>query len=95
MTKINKEQIAKIADLARIELTMEESLKYADDLSVIISWVESLNELDTDSVEPMMAIESAIEMREDISSEEDKSEDILKNAPEKKLNFFVVPKFVG
>ncbi len=95
MNNINKEQIEKIANLARIKLSDAEAIKYADDLSDIVSWVESLNELDTESVKPMMSVEADLKMRDDNSDDEDYSSDVLKNAPDKKLNFFVVPKFVG
>ena len=95
MNNINKEQIEKIANLARIKLSDAEAIKFADDLSDIISWVESLNELDTESVKPMMSVEADLKMRDDNSDDEDYSSDVLKNAPDKKLNFFVVPKFVG
>jgi len=95
MTNINKEQIVKIANLARIKVSEEEASQYADDLSDIVSWVESLNELDTESVKPMMSVEADLIMRDDNSDDDDYSGDVLKNSPDKKLNFFVVPKFVG
>ncbi|MBL6621863.1 MAG: Asp-tRNA(Asn)/Glu-tRNA(Gln) amidotransferase subunit GatC [Rickettsiales bacterium] len=95
MTNINKDQIVKIANLARIRVSEEESLQYADDLSDIISWVESLNKLDTESVKPMMSVESDLIMRDDDSDDNDYSSDVLKNSPDQKLNFYVVPKFVG
>lgn len=95
MTNINKDQIVKIANLARIKVSDEEALKYADDLSDIVSWVESLNELDTESVKPMMSVEDDLIMRDDNSDNNDYSNDVLKNSPDQKLNFFVVPKFVG
>ena len=93
--KIDKNTINKIARLSRIKLKDKESEDYIKDLNSILDWVEQLNEVNTDNVEPLSNISlSILPKREDISKDINSSEEILENAPEKLENFFVVPKVV-
>ena len=93
--KIDKNTINKIARLSRIKLEDKESEDYIKDLNSILDWVEQLNEVNTDKVEPLSNISSSIlPKREDISNDVNSSDEILKNAPEKLEGFFAVPKVV-
>ena len=66
-----------------------------DSLNSILDWVEQLNEVNTDNVEPLSNISSSIlPKREDISKDTNSSEEILENAPDKLEGFFAVPKVV-
>ncbi|MBT4878509.1 MAG: Asp-tRNA(Asn)/Glu-tRNA(Gln) amidotransferase subunit GatC [Alphaproteobacteria bacterium] len=94
MSKVTEDQVKKIAKLARISLANDNLLDLSENISNIVTWVESLNEIDTDNVEPMMAIENDLAMRADDIADDNISDDILANAPLSKLNFFAVPKFV-
>jgi aspartyl-tRNA(Asn)/glutamyl-tRNA(Gln) amidotransferase subunit C len=94
MTKVTTEQISKIAKLARISVANADLAKLAQDISEIVTWVDSLNEVNTDNIAPLMAMENSLEMRADEVADDNIAEDILANAPESKLNFFAVPKFV-
>ena len=93
--KIDKNTINKIARLSRIKLDDKESEDYIKDLNSILDWVEQLNEVNTDNVEPLSNVSMAeLPLREDKETAEDKSKEVLHNAPEKLENYFVVPKVV-
>ena len=93
--KIDKNTINKIARLSRIKLDGNESEDYIKDLNSILDWVEQLNEINTDNVEPLTNISSSVlPKRDDISEDINSSEEILENAPEKIEGFFSVPKVV-
>ena len=93
--KIDKNTINKIARLSRIKLEDKESDDYIKDLNHILEWVEQLNEVNTDNVEPLSNISSSsLPKREDISHDINSNEEILENAPDKLEGFFSVPKVV-
>ena len=93
--KIDKNTINKIARLSRIKLDDKESEDYIKDLNSILDWVEQLNEVNTENVEPLSNISSSIlPKREDVSKDANSSDEILKNAPDKLEGFFAVPKVV-
>ena len=95
MTEINEQQIKKIAQLSRISLSKEEEQDFAQQISKIISWVEKLEEVDTNQVEPMLAVEQDLPLREDEVKINNNSEDILKNSPKSQYDFYAVPKFIN
>ncbi len=93
--KIDKNTINKIARLSRIKLEDKESEDYIKDLNHILDWVEQLNEVNTDNVEPLSNISSStLPKREDVASDINSNEEILENAPDKLEGFFAVPKVV-
>ena len=93
--KIDKNTINKIARLSRIKLDDKESEDYINDLNSILDWVEQLNEVNTENVEPLSNISSSIlPKREDVSNDTNSSEEVLENAPDKLEGFFAVPKVV-
>ena len=93
--KINKNTINKIARLSRIKLEDKESEDYIKDLNHILNWVEQLNEINTDNVDPLSNISSyTLPQREDVSKDINSNEEILENAPDKIEGYFVVPKVV-
>mgnify|MGYP005690234749 FL=1 len=93
--KIDKNTRNKIARLSRIKLEDKESEDYIKDLNSILDWVEQLNEVNTDKVEPLNNISSSIlPKREDVSKDVNSSDEILENAPDKLEGFFAVPKVV-
>jgi len=93
--KIDKNTINKIARLSRIKLEGKESEDYIKDLNSILDWVDQLNEVNTDNVEPLSNISSSVlPKRNDISSDTNSSKEILENAPEKIEGFFSVPKVI-
>ncbi len=93
--KIDKNTTLKIAKLSRIKLEDSEIEELSAELSSILDWVEQLNEVNTDKIEPLSNVsKSKLPLREDMQTNEDKSNDVLSNAPEKLENYYVVPKVV-
>jgi len=87
---LKKEQIKKIAQLARIEISEEEAGKYSHELSDILGFVEKLNEADTEGVEPIAHITGAKNViREDkiVEYSDETKEKMINNFPEKKDRF--------
>lgn len=94
--KIDKEHIRKLAHLARLEISpsMEDDL--IKDMEQIISWVEKLDELDTEGVEPLMHMTlEQNAFREDEVAVDIQKEEALKNAPDRKEDYFRVPKVLN
>jgi aspartyl-tRNA(Asn)/glutamyl-tRNA(Gln) amidotransferase subunit C len=87
---LSKDEVKRIAQLARIEITEEEAEKYSTELSAILGFVEKLNEADTEGVEPIAHITGAKNvMREDkvVEYSDETKEGIIDNFPEKKDRF--------
>ena len=92
---ITKDTILKISNLAKISITEDETLKLQSEISSIIKWVETLNEVNTDDIEPMTnSLTNSLRMREDNVNDGNKIRDILLNSPTEDDNFFVVPKVI-
>ena len=92
---IDAETVRKVARLARIAETLDGMEPLASELSGILNWIEQLNEVDTEGVEPMTtAIAMPLPMREDEVTDGGDPARVLANAPKTKDGFFVVPKVV-
>ena len=92
---IDAATVKKVASLARIREPDDRLEALADELNGILAWIEQLNEVDTEGVEPMTsAVATKLPMREDVVSEPGDAARILANAPKSELGFFVVPKVV-
>ena len=93
--KIDKNTINKIAKLSRIKLEEKEADSLIKDLNSILDWVEQLNEVNTEKIEPLSNISlSKLPQREDIAENKNNSKEILSNAPDKLEGYFAVPKVV-
>ncbi len=92
---IDAATVRKVAKLARIREAEDRLEPLARELSDILQWIEQLNEVDTDGVEPMTSTEAArLPMREDVVTEGGDPGKVLANAPKSDRGFFVVPKVV-
>ena len=92
---INKDTIKKISKLARISVTNDETDRLEKDLNSILKFVEQLKELNTDKVEPISSVsDQDLTMNKDEVKKINGKDDILKNAPEKNSNYYVVPKVI-
>ncbi|MGM0580900.1 MAG: Asp-tRNA(Asn)/Glu-tRNA(Gln) amidotransferase subunit GatC [Bacteroidota bacterium] len=92
---INKETLEKIAHLARLEFDEKSEEKMLKDMNNMLSFVEKLQELDTENVEPLQAMSFEInQMREDKVNVHLSREKGLKNAPKKDQEYFRVPKVI-
>ena len=93
--KIDDKMISKISGLANLEFGEDEKEKIRQDLEQILTFVEKLNELDTENVEPLVYIsENRDVLREDHAEKTITTEQALLNAPEIKDNFFKVPRVI-
>lgn len=92
---IDVDTVRKVARLARIRVAEDALQPLAKELTGIMAWIEQLNEVDTDGVEPMTSCVAAkLPLREDAVTDGDKRDAILANAPKADKGFFVVPKVV-
>ena len=92
---IDAATVRKVAKLARIAVPEDRLQPLSQELSSIIAWIEQLNEVDVDGVEPMTsAVAAKLPMREDVVSDGGHVDWVLANAPRAADGFFVVPKVV-
>ncbi|MEQ1584497.1 MAG: Asp-tRNA(Asn)/Glu-tRNA(Gln) amidotransferase subunit GatC [Cyclobacteriaceae bacterium] len=90
---IDKDTLNKIAHLARLEFDEKDSEKMMQDMNNIITFVEKLNEVNTDGVEPLTTMSHEINaLREDEVKSHLDHELALKSAPKKDSDYFRVPK---
>jgi aspartyl-tRNA(Asn)/glutamyl-tRNA(Gln) amidotransferase subunit C len=87
--------VKRVAKLARIAVTEEEAAKMEGELNTILGFVEQLDEVDVEGVEPMTSVmPMEMKKRTDVVTDGGKADDITANAPESEDNFFLVPKVV-
>ncbi len=92
---IDKETARKVAHLARIRVSEDALEPLAGALSNILDFMEQLNEVDIEGVEPMTSVTPmALKKREDVVTDGGYAERILANAPDTREGFFAVPKVV-
>ena len=92
---IDLKTIKHISKLSRISVDEQNAEKLAGDLNSIFKFIEKLNELNTDNIEPLTSVaETTLKFREDEVKSENIREQIIKNSPEDNEDFFVVPKVV-
>ena len=92
---IDLKTIKHISKLSRISVDDKKADKLAGDLNSIFDFIEKLNELNTDKVEPLTSVaETSLKLRTDEVKSKDIREQILKNSPDVNEDFFVVPKVV-
>ena len=93
--QINEQLIDYVAALSRLELSPEEKKRAEKDLGSIVGYIDKLNELDTEGVEPMShAFPVKNVFREDVLTASEERDVLLQNAPKKKDGCFQVPKTV-
>jgi aspartyl-tRNA(Asn)/glutamyl-tRNA(Gln) amidotransferase subunit C len=93
--RITIEQVRHVARLARLELTAAEEQSLQSDLSAILTYVDKLDQLNTDQVEPTAQVgESGTPLRDDEITNRPAPEEMLTNAPARSRNLFKVPKII-
>ena len=93
--QITKELVESVAELSRIKLDEASTETMQKELGAIVYYMEILNQLDTESIEPLSHVFNITNvMREDEVKESYDRADILKNAPEHTDETFIVPKTV-
>ncbi|HSA58947.1 MAG TPA: Asp-tRNA(Asn)/Glu-tRNA(Gln) amidotransferase subunit GatC [bacterium] len=94
--KLSKDEVLKIANLARLELSPAEVETYGGQLSAILDYVEALNKLDVKDIEPTAhAVMVPTPFRADEVIADATREKSLSNAPDRDETFFKVPKVIG
>jgi aspartyl-tRNA(Asn)/glutamyl-tRNA(Gln) amidotransferase subunit C len=90
---LDKQAVAKIARLARIEVSDADKEHYAREISGLLKWMEQLGEVNTDNV-PLMTSVSEVKLpwRKDAVTDGNQQEAVTKNAPNSDYGCFVVPK---
>ena len=87
--------VRRIATLARIHVEEDELVKLQAELNGILGWIEQLNEVNVDGVEPLTgAAQMSLKMREDVVTDGGYPDKVLANAPERAGEFYAVPKVV-
>ena len=92
---IDLKTIKHISKLSRISVDEQKAEKLAGDLNSIFKFIEKLNELNTDKVEPLTSVvQTTLKFRSDEVKNQNIREQIIKNSTKDNEDFFVVPKVV-
>ena len=93
--KVDEATVRHIAQLARLKVTEAEMHKLSGELTNILGWVEQLGEVDTDEIDAgQTVVENTMTWRPDEVNDGGYPKDIVRNAPEHRDHYFVVPKVV-
>ena len=93
--EFDKKSLLKLGKLARISISDDKLNNLSKDLNSILEFVDQLREIKTDQVDPTSnSLNQKLEVRDDKVDTKNSTEDILENAPEKEMDFFVVPKVI-
>ena len=96
MTKITKEEVKKVANLARLELNDNEINNHAEQLEKILDYIRQLEKIETNDVPcTMRAIEVTNVLRKDEKKNSDCTEELLELAPSVEDKYFKVPKIIN
>jgi aspartyl-tRNA(Asn)/glutamyl-tRNA(Gln) amidotransferase subunit C len=92
---IDQETVDKIAHLARLELSGDETQEMIKDMSKILDFMAKLNEIDTSGIEPLVYMTNEVNvLREDEIKQEITHEEALQNAPKHDDDYFLVAKVI-
>ncbi len=92
---IDLKTIKHISKLSRISVDEEKADKLAGDLNSIFKFIEKLNQLKTDNIEPLTSVvETTLKLRTDEVKSKDLREQVIKNSPQDNQDYFVVPKVI-
>jgi aspartyl-tRNA(Asn)/glutamyl-tRNA(Gln) amidotransferase subunit C len=91
--KVSDEMIDRLSHLARLEFNDSEKNEIKSDLSNVLSFIEKLNELNTENIEPLIYVNEDVNvLRKDIQETSITKQEALKNAPQHDSDYFKVPK---
>ena len=93
--KVTKEMVERLAELAKLQFTEEEKLEFIGDFNKILAFVEKLEEVNTDGVDPLVYItDSRNVTRDDVARKNITKEEGLDNAPLHDSDYIKVPKVI-
>jgi len=94
--KITDEIVDHIAHLSRLEFKGEKKIAIKEDMERIITFMDKLQEVDTENVEPLVFMTKEINrLREDVPAETVSQKEALKNAPKTDSDYFRIPKVLS
>ncbi len=92
---IDNETVKRVAFLSRLKVEDEKIEATKEEFNKILNWIEELNEMNTDNVEPLISVnDTTLRLREDQITDGNYQEAVLANAPDKEYDYFAVPKVV-
>ena len=92
---IDTETVKRVAFLSRLKVEDEKIEATKEEFNKILNWIEELNEVNTDNVEPLISVnDTTLRLREDQITDGNYQEAVLANAPDKEYDYFAVPKVV-
>ena len=92
---VTKDDVRKVARLSRIAVSEDRLEPLASELTAIMGWIEQLNEVDVEGIEPMTSVvDATLPFRDDVVTDGDIRDQVLANAPKSEDGFFVVPRSV-
>lgn len=92
---IDSQTVKRIAFLSRLKVEDNKVEATKEEFNKILSWIEELNEVDTENVEPLIAVnDTVLRVREDVVNDGNCQAEVLKNAPSAEYDYFAVPKVV-
>ncbi|MBO6509078.1 MAG: Asp-tRNA(Asn)/Glu-tRNA(Gln) amidotransferase subunit GatC [Roseibium sp.] len=92
---VDTDTVKRVAHLARIKVSDEDATRMTGELNAILGFVEQLDEVNIDGVEPLTSVvEQTMKKRADGITDGNKANDVTLNAPASEDNFFMVPKVV-
>ena len=93
--EFDKNSLLKLGKLSKIKIDDDKLLSLSKDLGSILNFIDRLQSLDTEEVDPTSnSLDQPLVMRDDIAIDKNSANEILENAPEKELDFFSVPKVI-
>jgi len=92
---IDSETVKRVAFLSRLKVADDKVESTKEEFNKILLWIEELNEINTDNVEPLISVNDvSLRVREDKVTAGHCREEVLKNAPSAEYDYFAVPKVV-
>ena len=92
---VDQETVKRVAFLSRLKVDEDKIPATENEFNKILKWVEQLNEVDTNHVEPLFSVnENTLVCRDDVVNDGEMPDKILANAPQSEFGYFVVPKVV-
>lgn len=92
---VDQATVRRVAKLARIKVKEENVGRLSGELNSILHWIEQLNEVNVDGVEPMTSVVSVkMKKRKDVVTDGNCPDDVVKNAPATEDDYFLVPKVI-
>lgn len=92
---IDNETVKRVAFLSRLKIEDDKLEETKNEFNKILQWVEQLNEVNTDNIEPLVSVnEENLHCRNDIVNDGNLKTEVLANAPSSEFGYFAVPKVV-